>query len=542
MNNIDKEVRMLPPFKRLCMTIGELPSSYLESMTYYESLLWFTRYLKDTVIPAINGNAEAVKELQDKYIELKDYVDNYFDNLDIQTEIDTKLDEMAESGDLVTIIATFLGTNAVIGFDTKSALKGAENLSDGVIARTIGETTYNDGKGSFYKIRELVEGDVIDDDLLLELSNYPTLVAEKISDYRMDQVESDIDTINNTTIPAIEDEISSLADKKWLFVGDSYSQGSAAGGYQDGWSRLLKQKMDLTDDTCIIADHGGAGFANTSYPYSQILNDLSADDEITDILIAGGYNDTYYPSSQIENGMTNCKTIINTKFPNAKIHIGFIGGTTNTNRQYILRTINLYQDKCLELGIDYMPNLQYVLYDSSYFQEDGIHPNQYGQAAICNALYQALDRGYNYYRDINLTVDTSSSPHFSNSGTFTLRLRQVNNTSSLSLSSPITLDATEAFSATTSEFLQIGTIDQIGIIGSYTYSSLLNIGNVIVYSTTNPTGFYNVEAQLLISLNGVVWIKLMKRANETHDSYLSYGGLRSLQIDYFDVNYLTDIM
>ena len=48
-DNLNKEVTILPPFKRLCMTIGELPASYLESMTYYEALLWLTKYLKDTV-------------------------------------------------------------------------------------------------------------------------------------------------------------------------------------------------------------------------------------------------------------------------------------------------------------------------------------------------------------------------------------------------------------------------------------------------------------------------------------------------------------
>ena len=73
-DNLNKEVITLPPFKRLCMTIGELPSSYVETMTYYESLLWFCNYLGKTVIPTINNNAEAVEELQTKYIELKDYV------------------------------------------------------------------------------------------------------------------------------------------------------------------------------------------------------------------------------------------------------------------------------------------------------------------------------------------------------------------------------------------------------------------------------------------------------------------------------------
>ena len=65
---------MLQPFKRFCVTIGELPTSYMESMTYYEMLNWLCNYIENTVIPAINSNAEAVKEIQDF---LEKYEDQY---------------------------------------------------------------------------------------------------------------------------------------------------------------------------------------------------------------------------------------------------------------------------------------------------------------------------------------------------------------------------------------------------------------------------------------------------------------------------------
>lgn len=92
------------PFRHFITTIGNLPTSFTESMSYYEMLAWFCDYLQNTVIPAINNNAEAVKELQDLYIELHDYVENYFENLDVQEEINNKLDAMAESGELTELI------------------------------------------------------------------------------------------------------------------------------------------------------------------------------------------------------------------------------------------------------------------------------------------------------------------------------------------------------------------------------------------------------------------------------------------------------
>jgi len=51
---------------------------------------------------------ETVEEYISKFIELKEYVDTYFDNLDIQEEIDKKLNEMEEDGTLDAILDRLL--------------------------------------------------------------------------------------------------------------------------------------------------------------------------------------------------------------------------------------------------------------------------------------------------------------------------------------------------------------------------------------------------------------------------------------------------
>ena len=128
MNNNLQPINTIPNFKRFCMTIGELPTSYLETMTYYEMLVWFTEYMKNTIIPTINNNGLAVQELQDKYIELKNFVDNYFDNLDVQEEINNKLDQMVQDGTLQEIIASYLNSKAVFGFDNVESMKQSTNI------------------------------------------------------------------------------------------------------------------------------------------------------------------------------------------------------------------------------------------------------------------------------------------------------------------------------------------------------------------------------------------------------------------------------
>lgn len=140
------------PFKHLCVTIGELPSTFLESMSYYELLAWFVNYLENTVIPAVNANGEATAELQEMFIELKTFVDTYFDNLDVQEEINNKLDEMAEDGTLQEIITTYIQANVAWTFDTVADMKLATNLVSGSYAKTLGYHTLNDGGGAIYYI------------------------------------------------------------------------------------------------------------------------------------------------------------------------------------------------------------------------------------------------------------------------------------------------------------------------------------------------------------------------------------------------------
>ena len=172
-NKTDIDVKYVSPLKKICMTIGELPASYLETMSYYEMLVWFVEFLKNQVIPTVNNNAEAVQELQSLYEELRQYVNNYFDNLDVQDEINNKLEAMAESGQLTDIIAQYLGLAGMIAFDTVADMKLAENLVNGSKCHTLGYRSVNDGGDALYKIRTITNDDVIDEMTIIALyDNY----------------------------------------------------------------------------------------------------------------------------------------------------------------------------------------------------------------------------------------------------------------------------------------------------------------------------------------------------------------------------------
>ena len=175
-------VENLKPFPKFCYTIGMIPTSYKESLTYEEQLMWFCDFLQNTVIPTVNNNGQAVQELQNLYIELKSYVDNYFNNLDVQEEINNKLDQMVENGTLQNIIYQYIKLQALFCYDTVNDMKNATNLINGSYVKTYGFYEKNDGGGAFYKIREITNQDVVNNMNLIALSNDNSLVAELMTD------------------------------------------------------------------------------------------------------------------------------------------------------------------------------------------------------------------------------------------------------------------------------------------------------------------------------------------------------------------------
>ena len=147
------QVQGLRPFTKFCCTIGNLPASYLVSLTYEEQLLWLCDYLQNTVIPTVNNNAEAVEELQNLFVELKSYVDNYFTNLDVQEEINNKLDKMASDGTLDSIINKYITNKIIRIYKTVSDMKQDSSLQENMFAKTSGFYDESDNGSSLYKIK-----------------------------------------------------------------------------------------------------------------------------------------------------------------------------------------------------------------------------------------------------------------------------------------------------------------------------------------------------------------------------------------------------
>lgn len=112
-------------FRFWCQKV--LPLVYDDSLSYYELLCKVVDYLNKTM-EDVNTAVEDVTNLNSAfgslenhvnasetallqaYTDLQNYVNNYFDNLDVQEEINNKLDEMAADGSLDGLLSAYFNT------------------------------------------------------------------------------------------------------------------------------------------------------------------------------------------------------------------------------------------------------------------------------------------------------------------------------------------------------------------------------------------------------------------------------------------------
>lgn len=71
---MNSTLNRIPLVNHKILTIGELPASYLASMTYEEQLLWFCNYLETQLLPKIN-------ELIQTFNDTTENLDQKFDEI-----------------------------------------------------------------------------------------------------------------------------------------------------------------------------------------------------------------------------------------------------------------------------------------------------------------------------------------------------------------------------------------------------------------------------------------------------------------------------
>ena len=173
MNKLDYKYKKLAPFKLFVLENFPFIEADFDAITNYQLMCKIVEYINE------------VAKNNDIMIDNVEALNNWFNNLDVQTEINNKLDEMAKNGQLADIIAQYLQVSSILAFNTIEDMKKSTNLSENSFVETYGFYKLGDGGSAKYKIRKISNVDVIDNVKLFALDNDNTLVAELIINKEM---------------------------------------------------------------------------------------------------------------------------------------------------------------------------------------------------------------------------------------------------------------------------------------------------------------------------------------------------------------------
>lgn len=135
----------LQPFRFWCQKV--LPLVYDESLSYYELLCKVVDYLNKTMedVGVLEGD---VSGLHEAYKKLQGYVNDYFSTLDVQEEINNKLDVMTENGTLSDLISVYVKTSPQYATNTSEMTDKTVlyiNGNDGYLYKWNGSTWVSTG-------------------------------------------------------------------------------------------------------------------------------------------------------------------------------------------------------------------------------------------------------------------------------------------------------------------------------------------------------------------------------------------------------------
>lgn len=169
----------LTPFKWFILENFPFIEADFDALTEWQLFCKLGKEM-NKIINSENTLGTQMETITNAFIELQNYVNNYFDNLNVQDEINNKLNQMAESGELTEIIAQYLQLAGLLCFNTVNDMKNATNLVNGSFVKTFGFHNIGDKGQNIYKIRNITNTDIVDNITIISINTTSDLVAELI--------------------------------------------------------------------------------------------------------------------------------------------------------------------------------------------------------------------------------------------------------------------------------------------------------------------------------------------------------------------------
>lgn len=482
MSNL-KPLKHLPNFIHFCCTIGNIPTSYVSSLSYEEQLFWLCDFLEKNVLPAINQNAQATEELQTLLNDLKNYVNNYFENLDITKEIEEKLDKMTQ---------------------------------DGTLEKIINQEIFNDINNKI-------------NDLTTNLNNVNTSLSN--------------DNFNGTILIGDSYGLGACYNPDTLtydYINSWFYYFKQAAHLTDD------ETYEYAEGGAGFISTGTEGHTFLSLLTSN-LNKIKDVNLIKQIVCCGGYNDRNQPVANLPNAVKQFVQYCKATFPNAKVYVGSIGYDTRIGSDYqrnrnlcAIKVLSSYSYANIYGGI-LLKNVNYVLHDSSLMSPDGFHPNHNGYYFLGNAIYVAITGNYtlnnnvyfgtinnsqNYDLAENSSLDVAEIvSSLSNGDTSDINFQRL----TLRFNTPITLN-------TQNDFV-------VGLVNIQNYRTTVHYEGKItipVFIVDNQNHIYKITGQAYIDTDNK--LKLILMDADGSNAYKVYNNITIIQVPLMSMRIPTRFM
>ena len=285
-DNIEKAPNV-PPF--VTFVTSAVPMVFDNSMSYYEALCALWKWLQDDVIDVINNNASVTEQYITLTNELKEFVETYFDNLDVQQEINNKLDAMAESGELLALIKPYIdpifdAQNERISDLEEMVENAASGSPAGVYATVSALTTADPDHSRIYVVQADGHWYYYANSQWNDGGAYQT--AMSASD--VDKLEYRVNVLSDTTDNVFDIERLASATG-WSLSADGVASGT------------LVNLRDSFDDTDLIINFNGATRACIELTARNTGSDTSTSRGLT-------IDWVYHDGTTGRNALTNDKT------------------------------------------------------------------------------------------------------------------------------------------------------------------------------------------------------------------------------------------
>ena len=355
-----EDLKILTPFKMQVLTNFPYIEADFDALTDYQLLCKVVEYLNN-VIAETNEVTEQTLSLYNAFVALQNYVNNYFDNLDLTEEVSNKLDEMARDGTITNLIQAYIDpifaeytetVNSIIASQNENIetfrtdqvnFESSINSTVEEIREEVAAATSGSPKGVYATVDALTTADPDHDYIYLVLADgkwyyYSTGDTSWVAGgvYQASSIGDEVIDINNLVESLqtnLHQEIPTLSWTSGYYI--RYDNGGVytAGPYRLS-SKIHLNKGDILTFTGSIANADIIA-ALSSYEYGNITN-LSATNKFKPLLT---FSDT------------SSHTVIYTATYEADYYINTLGEATN---------VKVYRNVYYQDNLDINDNIAFI--------------------------------------------------------------------------------------------------------------------------------------------------------------------------------------